>query len=116
MEGNTMTTRSFDEMSDDEFTAELIPSEDDMVRAGGFLAAQTRLEPISLLRIFTDANTEGRTFHVMTALAETAVRAMNLRDDPDALGRLLEEINAHALHAAMGTTTEDEGDTHDNDE
>ena len=104
-----MAHKPFDEMSDDEFAEAIIPTESDMASAGAFVAAQSRLDPVELLYIYNIACEEGRGFQMLSALAETCLRAMALRDDPDALERLHTDIAAHRLAATQ--STDEEGDT-----
>ncbi len=79
-------------MSPEEFTLALVPNPDDLAAAGGWLAAQTRLDPDALLHLYLQAFKTGRLFHLLVAVGETAVRATGLRDDPAALSGLLAEL------------------------
>jgi Transcription factor WhiB len=95
-------------MTDEEFTLHMLPTADDMATAGSWFAAQAQMDPVGLLSIYTTAAEEGRLFQLMTAIGETGIRATGLRDDPEALPALLEDLNTHARKQ-----DDKEGDTDD---
>jgi hypothetical protein len=84
-------------MSAEDFTLSLVPNHGDMRRAGAWLAAQQSLDPHHMMIVYVEAQELGRLFQLCTAMGETLTRALNLRDDPEAMVQLRQTIATHAL-------------------
>jgi hypothetical protein len=87
---------NFEDMSDEEFTELLVPNGRDLQRASAWLVQQERLDPKGMLGLYLDAVEEGRIFQLLVCLGESLTRAMGLREDPEALQLLHEDITHRA--------------------
>jgi hypothetical protein len=80
-------------------TLALVPTDLDFARVGLFTVAQKSLDLQGLLQIFGEAAEDDRLFQMLTAMAETFVRKLHLREDAEAFTALVHDLNNYQNRA-----------------
>ena len=88
-------------MGEDEWRKLLVPDHDGMARVGGVLIDQAKLNLTGLLDAYNTSVRDATLFALLVGLAETCVQQMHLRDDPDALEALKNDVANHMLRRRL---------------